>query len=81
MSCYTWKLNIASALFHFPVQTTKLEFTQDHPFPHMGDILSYLNTGLYSLTSKEEGIGMQYQNEVEIIRKNEISLHVTEANW
>lgn len=50
----------------------------------MGDILSYLNAGLYSLRSegaKESwATGMQHQEEVEINSKNEILLQVTEAN-
>ena len=51
----------------------------------MGDIPSYLKTRLYSLRSKEGAkaswaIGMQHQEEAEINSKNELSLHVTEAN-
>lgn len=50
----------------------------------MGDILTYLNTGIYSLQSNEgtkesRAIGTQYQEEGEINSKNEISLNVTEA--
>lgn len=52
-------------------------YTQDHPFPHMEDILSYLNTGLYSLGSEEGAkeshvIAVQHQEELEINSKNEI---------
>lgn len=47
MSFYTWRWNIASSPFRFPVKTMKSEFTQAHPFPHIADILSYLNTALF----------------------------------
>lgn len=47
----------------------------------MGDILIYLNRALFPEIKGGSHWSAVYQDEVEIIRKNEISLHVTEANW